>query len=111
MPVLAWLALGGFSSVCLASPATTSEYLKRMDADRNGKISVEEYQNYMSIGFERMDANDDGVVDAGERPPSPRNRKPMTRERHARNLAEAFRRQDADGSGFLDAGELAAPPR
>lgn len=105
------LALGMPSAGCFATPASTSEYLARMDADHDGRVSVDEYQQYMSLGFERMDANDDGVVDASERPPSPRNRKPMTLARHQHNLAEVFYRQDIDDDGYLDARELAAPPR
>jgi len=33
-----------------------------MDADHNGRISLEEWRNFQEREFRRIDANDDGVI-------------------------------------------------
>jgi Ca2+-binding EF-hand superfamily protein len=104
------LALLVFSATA-AAQSDVDAYLAMMDANHDGRVSLAEYLDYMSAGFRRMDANGDGVLDAGELPPSPRNHGPLTLQQHRRNLAATFRRQDANHDGFLDARELAAPPR
>jgi collagen type III alpha len=40
--------------------------LSRFDADGDGKLTREELPERMRPQFERMDRNDDGVVDADE---------------------------------------------
>jgi Ca2+-binding EF-hand superfamily protein len=87
----------------------SSDYLARMDADGDGRVSLAEYQDWMSYAFDAMDRDHDGVLAAAELPGG-RGRS-ITRSAHRERLAAGFRRQDRDGDGVLDAGELAAPPR
>lgn len=87
----------------------TDQYLARMDRDQDGRVSLEEYQAWMSYAFERMDRNRDGTLTADELPGG--RGKAISLAEHRQTLAERFRRQDLDRSGFLDARELAAPPQ
>lgn len=87
----------------------SGDYLARMDTDRDGKVSLIEYQQWLSYAFERMDANRDGVLTAEEQPG--RRGGVLTLEAHRARVAETFRRQDANRDGSLDARELAAPPQ
>lgn len=95
-----------------AQVTSTGDYLSRMDADGDGKISLIEYQDWLSYAFDAMDANHDGVLDAQEQPPSGRGvPTALTREQHRLTLAERFRKQDRNHDGWLDARELASPPQ
>ncbi|MBL8257578.1 Ca2+-binding EF-hand superfamily protein [Pseudoxanthomonas japonensis] len=87
----------------------TGEYLARMDTDRDGRVSLAEYQAWMSYAFDGMDRNRDGVLSVDELPGG--RGKPITRDAHLAQLAARFKRQDVDGDGFLSEKELAAPPR
>ena len=91
------------------TPRGTGDYLSRIDADRDGKVSLAEYQDWLSYAFDGMDRNRDGVLSPDEQPGG--RGKALTRDAHRARLAERFRRQDLDHSGFLDAKELAAPPQ
>ena len=93
----------------LAQVTATGDYLARMDTDRDGRVSLAEYQVWMSYAFDGMDRNRDGVLSVDELPGG--RGKPITRVAHLAQLADRFKRQDADGDGFLSAKELAAPPR
>lgn len=92
-----------------AQVTATGEYLARMDRDGDGRVSLAEYQAWMSYAFDGMDRNRDGVLSADELPGG--RGKPITRQAHLVQLAERFARQDVDRDGFLDERELAAPPR
>jgi len=92
-----------------AQVLASAEYLARMDADTDGRVSLVEYQDWLSYAFDRMDADGDGVLAPGEQPGG--RGKAVTREAHRARLADAFRRQDANRDGTLSAAELAAPPR
>lgn len=105
------MAVLATSSVALAAPGTTSAYLRMMDRNGDGRVSLAEYQAWMAVGFAAMDRNGDGIVEVSEMPPSPRQRKPLTRAQHRHNVAATFRRQDSNHDGYLSARELAAPPR
>jgi Ca2+-binding EF-hand superfamily protein len=54
-----------------------TQLLKLMDTDKNGKVSKEEFMNFMSAEFDRLDVNKDGELDVKElsqlhmRPPPP----------------------------------------
>ena len=87
----------------------TGEYLAKMDTDGDGRVSLAEYQAWMSYAFDGMDRDRDGVLSPAEQPGG--KGAALTRVEHRARLAERFRKQDANRDGFLDARELAAPPR
>lgn len=87
----------------------TGDYLSRMDANGDGKVSLAEYQDWLTYAFDGMDRDRDGVLSAAEQPGG--KGQPITREQHRARLAERFRKQDVNHDGFLSAKELAAPPR
>lgn len=89
--------------------ARSGDYLARMDTDGDGRVSLIEYQNWLSYAFDRMDANRDGVLTAEEQPGGRGG--VLTLEAHRARVAETFRRQDANRDGSLDARELSAPPQ
>ena len=83
--------------------------MSRMDASGDGRVSPDEYIDWMSYAFDERDLDHDGVLSTGELPGG--RGQPITRAEHRRRLAERFARQDANHDGWLDAKELAAPPR
>jgi len=85
-----------------------SDYLAHMDADRDGRIALAEYQDWLCYGFDAMDRNHDGVLSPAELPGG--RGQAITRAAHRAQLAVAFARQDRNHDGFLDARELVAPP-
>ena len=87
----------------------TGDYLARMDTDRDGRVSLGEYQNWLSYAFDAMDRNRDGMLTTDELPG--RKGKAITRTDHRKRLADTFRKQDVNRDGYLSAKELAAPPR
>ena len=87
----------------------TGDYLSKMDRDGDGKVSLAEYQDWLTYAFDGMDRDRDGVLSAAEQPGG--KGQPLTREQHRARLAERFRKQDANRDGFLNARELAAPPQ
>jgi hypothetical protein len=42
------------------------QLLALMDRDNNGKVSRQEFMNFMAAEFDRLDKNKDGELDAGE---------------------------------------------
>jgi Ca2+-binding EF-hand superfamily protein len=106
---LSLAALCGVAGVSHAQVHGTSDYLQRMDADASGKVSLLEYQDWLSYAFDNMDRNRDGLL-APEEQPGGRG-KSLTREAHRMRVAEMFKRQDRNRDGVLDAKELAAPPQ
>ena len=95
----------------MARAQTRADYLRRFDTDGDGRVSLAEYQEYMSRGFHAMDRNGDGVLSADELPAGVRVRTATTLEGHRRSLARMFDVLDANNDGFLSADELTAPPR
>ena len=89
--------------------ASIENYLSKMDADRDGRASLVEYQDWLSYAFDGMDANRDGVLSPAEQPGG--KGAALTRVEHRARIAERFRKQDANRDGFLSTKELAAPPR
>lgn len=85
------------------------DYLDRMDDDRDGRVSLAEYQDWLSYAFDAMDRNRDQVLSRDELPGA--RARSITRAEHRERLAATFRLQDADRDGYLSAKELAAPPR
>ena len=87
----------------------TGDYLSKMDADRDGRVSLAEYQDWLGYAFDGMDRNRDGVLSSAEQPGG--RGKPVTLAEHRARIAERFRKQDANRDGFLNARELASPPQ
>lgn len=87
----------------------TSDYLSRMDGDGDGRISLAEYQDWMSYAFDAMDRNRDGVLTPDELPGG--KGKPVTRDEYRARIAATFNKQDVNRDGSLGARELAAPPQ
>ncbi len=88
--------------------ARSDDYLAKMDADGDGRVSAAEFVAWMGYAFEQMDRDGDGVLSAAELPGG--KGKPVTGEQHRQRLLARFARQDANGDGYLDARELSAPP-
>ena len=95
------------------SPDTPTDYLRDMDANRDGRVQLVEYQDYLSYAFLQIDRNRDGTLQPHEYPPgvTPRPGPPRTLEQHHAALARQFSLQDGNGDGTLDARELGQPPR
>ncbi len=89
--------------------ASTRDYLARMDRDGDGRVSLPEYQDWLSYAFDAMDRNRDGVLSAVEQPGG--RGTSLTRAVHRERIAERFKRQDANRDGLLSAKELASPPQ
>jgi FlaG/FlaF family flagellin (archaellin) len=63
----ALLAAGGAGAADRATAdAQTKQLLLLMDKDQNGKVSREEFMNFMAAEFERLDVNKDGELDVNE---------------------------------------------
>ena len=103
------LFVAGCALPALAQVHATDDYLARMDSNRDGRIGLVEYQDWLSYAFDAMDRNRDGLLSPSELPGG--RGQPVARSEHRARLAAAFARQDRNRNGFLDAGELAAPPR
>jgi Ca2+-binding EF-hand superfamily protein len=87
----------------------TSDYLARMDSDGDGRVSLEEFLDWMSYAFDARDLNRDGVLSADELPGG--RGQPISRQQHRERLTATFKKQDVNSDGYLSAKELAAPPQ
>jgi len=103
------LLVAGGALPALAQVHVANDYLSRMDGNRDGRIELVEYQDWLSYAFDAMDRNHDGLLSPGELPGGRGN--PLARSEHRARLAAAFARQDRNHDGFLDARELATPPQ
>lgn len=102
---MAWL----LSLPALAQVEATSDYLRRMDTDGDGRVSLDEYLAWMSYAFDARDLDHDGILSGDELPGG--HGTPITREQHIARLTATFHKQDTNGDGYLSAKELAAPPQ
>ena len=107
--VMGLLSIAGCALPALAQVHVADDYLARMDGNRDGRIGLVEYQDWLSYAFDAMDRNRDGLLSPAELPGGRGN--PLARSEHRARLAAAFARQDRNHDGFLDARELATPPQ
>ena len=85
------------------------QYFSRIDSNRNGGVSLTEFQEWMSYSFNRIDKNANNVIDVDEAlVPKMAG---VTRTRHLANITAQFRRQDRNKNGELSIAELTAPPQ
>ena len=49
-----------------AGQANAVQLLQLMDQDKNGKVSKQEFMNFMAAEFDRLDINKDGQLDVNE---------------------------------------------
>jgi hypothetical protein len=117
---LARIARAGIVRACIAVPIflpvavaaqvnATSDYLARMDSDRDGRVGPSEFLDWMSYAFDARDGNRDGVLSADELPGG--RGQSITRDQHRERLVATFKKQDTNRDGYLSARELAAPPQ
>jgi Ca2+-binding EF-hand superfamily protein len=92
----------------LARAQSGHDYFAVVDLDRDGRISLSEYQERFSYAFRKMDRNRDGIVDESEQLIAGTPRMSLA-QLHAQ-LAEQFRRQDKNHDGGLSPREFLAPP-
>lgn len=97
------------ASGAAAAQHTPASYFANADLDRDQRLSLPEYQAWMSYAFRQMDSNGDEVLEPEEQlvPNAPR----LTLAELHERLAGQFRRQDTDGDGALSQREFTAPPR
>jgi Ca2+-binding EF-hand superfamily protein len=114
----------------------TRRFLKRFDADRDGKVSKDEFSRHTRERFAWRDLDDDGRIGLEDMPPGVRERagrwfrrgqenagkegkddnagkeaqerQPFTLERLLGRVDRRFSRLDRNGDGFIDAGDLEA---
>lgn len=103
------LAAATLPWAAMAQVQDTADYLRRMDLDGDGRVSPDEYLQWMLYAFDRMDRDGNGVLEPEEQPGG--RGRPITREQQKQVILERFHRQDANGDGHLSARELMAPPR
>ena len=108
--LVAWFAVLITAPLAASSQVNaTSDYLKRMDTDSDGKVSRAEFLDWMSYAFDARDADRDGVLSPQEQPGGKGS--PITRMEHRERLSARFDKQDRNGDGILDVRELSAPPQ
>ena len=105
----AWIPALLLAACPVHAQDSRADYLRRFDSNADGRVSEAEYVAYMSRGFERLDLNHDGVLEAGELPGG--RGKPITLRAYQANLRRQFHRLDGHHHGYLNARELTAPPR
>ena len=92
-----------------AAAQSRDDFLRRVDSDGDGRVSVVEYQFHMSYAFRQMDRDHDQILEPAEQLVP--NAKPLTRAELDARMAAQFHRQDRNHDGYLNATELSAPPQ
>jgi Ca2+-binding EF-hand superfamily protein len=103
------LATALLLSASTAFAQSRDDFLRRVDRDGDGRVSVAEYQFHMSFAFRQMDSNHDDILEPAEQLVP--NAKPLTRIELDARMAAQFHRQDRNHDGYLNAAELSAPPQ
>jgi hypothetical protein len=97
-----------FAAALPAFAQSRDDFLRRVDTDGDGRVSLSEYQFHMSFAFRQMDRNNDQILEPDEQLVP--NAKTLTRVDLDTRMAVQFHRQDRNHDGFLNAAELSAPP-
>ena len=50
-----------------ANPGASAAAIQRLDTNKDGKVSADEYRRPILAGFDRVDTNKDGTISAAER--------------------------------------------
>ena len=79
-----------YARAAFAQVRASGEYLARMDVDRDGRVSLGEYQDWLSYAFDAMDRDRDGVLSSAEQPGG--RGETLTRAAHRARLAAASAR-------------------
>ncbi len=92
----------------LACAQSRGSYFDAADSDHDHRLSLPEFQEWMSYAFRKMDKNHDDVIEPEEQlvPNAPR----LTLEELHERQAAQFRKQDSNHDGFLTQAEFLAPP-
>lgn len=88
---------------------SASEYFHVVDRNRDDRLSLSEYQDWMTRAFHDMDRNHDEILEPHEQL-VPNSRSVHLSDLHNR-LATQFNRQDVNHDGWLTAKEYLAPPQ
>lgn len=102
------IAGGGWGKMAGHGGKGIYRMMKRMDADGNGELTLEEVESGRTKRFAKLDGNADGVVDAAEL----KARIMARMERRAeRRVSRMMRRLDADGDGQVSQAEFISPAK
>jgi len=103
----AFVCIGALLAAQPSYAQTQQDYFNAKDANGDGKVSLDEFQGSLRYAFDRIDTNQNDVIDA-EEALVPRMRG-ITRTRHQRNIDAQFARQDKNRNGTLSVAELTEP--
>ena len=95
----------------LAAPCTaqsSSSYFELVDLDRDGRISLAEFQERLSWAFRQMDRNADQVLSPDEQLVA--NSPTLSLAELQQRLTAQYQRQDRNKDGWLSPREFLAPP-
>lgn len=92
----------------LALAQGQSSYFDAVDSDHDHRLSLPEFQEWMSFAFRKMDKNHDDVIDPDEQLVPNASR--LTLEGLHERQAAQFRKQDKNHDGLLTQAEFLAPP-
>ena len=106
------LAVKATSDVKMKSVAKPSAAFSEKDANKDGRISKEEYVSHFALGFDRKDKNRDGVLTPNEHAHASftaadgDKNEHLTRVEFASIFERQFRRMDQDENGFVTPDEI-----
>ena len=101
MKFLQLSAFIGFATLSSCATDHGRHTFRKLDANRDGKVSVPEFSSHLGgESFRLLDRDADGIVSAAE----------WTEKESAATSASLFRTIDTNGDHYLQRSEFAAPP-